>query len=123
MPIADTAADLFYGRLFELDPTLRKMFPEDMKAQKKKLIAMLGAAVAGLSIVNELMPVVRDLGKRHVGYGVQERHYKTVGAALLWTLEQGLGAAWTPALKDAWVEVYTALSGAMIEASSYKKAA
>lgn len=123
VPIADTAADLFYGRLFELDPLSRDMFPEDLKEQKKKLLAMLGAAVGGLNNIDTLLPVVRDLGKRHVGYGVKESHYKTVGAALLWTLEQGLGAAWTPAVKDAWVEVYTALSGAMIEASAYRKAA
>lgn len=123
VPIADTAADLFYGRLFELDPLLRDMFPEDMKGQKKKLVAMLGAAVAGLSNINDLLPVVKDLGKRHAGYGVKESHYKTVGAALIWTLEQGLGNAWSPALKDAWVEVYTALSGAMVEASSYRRAA
>ena len=94
-----------------------------MKGQKKKLLAMLGAAVGVLNNIDSLLPVVRDLGKRHVGYGVKESHYKTVGAALLWTLEQGLGSAWTPAVKDAWVEVYTALSGAMIEASAYKKAA
>lgn len=114
-PIADTAAGLFYGRLFELDPSLRRLFKPDISDQKKKLMQTLGFAVAGLSNLQDLLPVVRQLGKRHAGYKVEEAHYDTVAAALLWTLEKGLGPAWTPEAKTAWVAVYTALAGAMKE--------
>src|SRR4029450_13961299 len=90
-PIAATAADLFYGRLFEIAPQVRAMFPEDLGEQKKKLMAMLGPAVAGLSHPETLMPAVQALGRRHGGYGVKAPHYASVGSALLWTLGEGLG--------------------------------
>lgn len=114
-PIADTAAGLFYGRLFELDPSLRPLFKKDISDQKKKLMQTLGFAVSSLSNLQDLLPVVRQLGKRHIGYKVEDAHYDTVAAALLWTLEKGLGPAWTPESKAAWVAVYTALAGAMKE--------
>lgn len=91
LPVSETAADLFYRRLFELDPSLRALFKGDMKDQGHKLMQMIAAAVQGLDKPDTLIPVVQSLGKRHAGYGVQARHYDTVGAALLWTLEQGLG--------------------------------
>lgn len=117
-PIAATAADLFYGRLFEVAPKLRPMFPEDLSEQKKKLMAMLGTAVAGLSQLDTLMPAVRALGRRHAGYGVTAQHYAPVGSALLWTLEKGLGEAFTPELKDAWATAYIVLSTTMIDAAN-----
>ncbi len=117
-PIAATAADLFYGRLFEIAPQVRGMFPEDLSEQKKKLMAMLGAAVAGLSTLDTLMPAVRALGRRHAGYGVTAQHYAPVGSALLWTLEQGLGADFTPDVKDAWATAYIVLSTTMIDAAN-----
>jgi hemoglobin-like flavoprotein len=117
-PIAATAADLFYGRLFEIAPQVRDMFPENLSEQKKKLMAMLGAAVAGLSTLDTLMPAVRALGRRHAGYGVTARHYAPVGSALLWTLEQGLGADFTPDVKDAWATAYIMLSTTMIDAAN-----
>src|SRR5690349_20422605 len=92
-PIADDAASLFYRRLFELDPSLQAMFRGDMREQRKKLMQMLTAAVKGLNHLDRLVPVVEDLGRRHAGYGVADQHYDTVGAALLWTLEKGLGSA------------------------------
>jgi len=101
VPIADDAAVLFYERLFEIDPSLRRMFPSEMTAQRKKLVQMLTAAVKGLDRLEQLVPVVQDLGRRHVGYGVRDEQYATVGAALLWTLEKGLGATFTPETKDA----------------------
>ena len=113
VPIADTAADLFYDRLFEIAPDVRSMFPDDIKDQKKKLIAMLASAVANLHQVEAILPAVENLGKRHVAYGVTAKHYEPVGAALLWTLEQGLGPDFTPPVKAAWTEAYTTLSGAM----------
>jgi hemoglobin-like flavoprotein len=119
-PIAATAADLFYGRLFEIAPQVRPMFPEDLREQKKKLIAMLGTAVAGLSNLDTLVPAVRALGRRHGGYGVKAQHYAQVGSALLWTLEKGLGAAFTPEVRDAWATAYIVLSTTMIEAANEK---
>ena len=116
-PIADTAADLFYQRLFELDPSLRPLFKQDMREQKKKLMQMLAAAVHGLDDLGALVPAVRDLGARHGGYGVQDEHYDTVGEALLWTLDKGLGDAFTPETKEAWIEVYAVLSGTMKDAA------
>ena len=114
-PIADTAAELFYGRLFEIDPALKPMFRGDMKEQGRKLMQMLSVAVNGLNHLDTIVPAVHDLGKRHVGYGVKNEHYATVGSALLWTLEKGLGDAFTPEVKDAWATVYGVLAGAAIQ--------
>lgn len=113
VPIAGTAADLFYDRLFEIAPEVRPLFPDDLKEQKKKLIAMLATAVTNLHQVDKIIPAVEDLGKRHAGYGVKPEYYTPVGAALLWTLEQGLGTEFTPPLKEAWTETYMTLAGVM----------
>ena len=121
--IADDAAVLFYQRLFELDPSLRPMFRGDMAEQRKKLMQMITAAVKGLDRLDQLVPVVQDLGRRHVAYGVEERHYATVGEALIWTLEAGLGRAFTPELRDAWVAVYTLLATTMQNAAREAAAA
>ena len=115
VPIKDTAAELFYGKLFEIDPSLKPMFKGDMKAQGAKLMNMLNTAVRGLDDLPALVPAVKALGARHVGYGVKQEHYATVGVALLWTLEQGLGPDFTPEVKQAWTEVYGVLSGTMQE--------
>lgn len=122
LPIAGTAADLFYGKLFELDPDARKLFGDDMAKQKKALMAMIGNAVASLHRIESIVPVIQQLGVRHTGYGVVEAHYATVGEALLWTLEQGLGDAWTPQVKAAWAETYSILSGTMMDAAKAKAA-
>ena len=117
-PIADTAAELFYGKLFELDPSVKPMFADsDMKEQGRKLMTMIGVAVKGLDTLGELVPAVAALGKRHVDYGVKAEHYDTVGAALLDTLEKGLGEAYTPETAEAWTITYTTLAGVMKEAS------
>ncbi|MEM7116054.1 MAG: globin family protein [Chloroflexota bacterium] len=116
-PISDVAADLFYGRLFELDPTLRPFFSDDLSEQKKKLMTALAFVVAGLNRPDFILPVVRELGQRHVGYGVQPQHYHTVGAALLWTLSQGLGKAYTPEVEIAWAAAYGLLSSVMQQAA------
>ena len=122
-PIADDAAALFYVRLFEIDPSLRRMFPEDMAGQRKKLMQMLTAAVKGLDRLDQLVPVLQDLGRRHVAYGVTDAHYDTVGAALLWTLEMGLGRAFTPEMQLAWATVYGLLSTTMKDAARQALAA
>jgi len=119
-PIAPAAAEIFYSKLFELDPQLKPLFPngEDaMKTQGNKLMTMLGAAVAGLTNLDALIPVLKDLGKRHVAYKVEPSHYDTVGAALLGTLEAGLGDDFTPDVKEAWTSVYGTMSGVMIDAA------
>jgi hemoglobin-like flavoprotein len=113
VPIADDAAALFYRRLFEIDPRLEGMFSADMVEQRRKLMQMLTAAVKGLDRLEQLVPVVEDLGRRHAGYGVRDEHYDTVGAALLWTLEKGLGPAFTPETKEAWTAVYGLLASTM----------
>jgi hemoglobin-like flavoprotein len=118
VPIAATAADLFYGRLFEIAPQVRRMFPDDLSEQKKKLMAMLGTVVAGLNRVDTLLPAVRALGRRHAGYGVTVEHYAPVGAALLWTLEKGLGEAFTAEVREAWAAAYGVLSQTMIDAAN-----
>ncbi len=113
VPIADTAADLFYGKLFEIDPALKPMFPSEMAEQKKKLMMTITVAVRGLGNVGALVPVLKSLGAKHVAYGVKDEHYATVGAALLWTLGQGLAEAFTEEVKAAWVAVYTLLADTM----------
>ena len=122
-PIADDAAALFYRRLFELDPSLERMFRGDMSEQRRKLMQMLTAAVKGLDRLDQLVPVVQDLGRRHATYGVENRHYDTVGAALLWTLEKGLGKAFTPETKEAWTTVYGILATTMKQAAQEALAA
>lgn len=117
IPFADTAADLFYAKLFELDDSLRGLFPSDLSEQKKKLMATLGRVVASLDDLPAVLPAVAALGKKHVAYGAKPEHYATVGHALLATLGAGLGPAFTPEVKGAWIEAYGALSGVMIEAS------
>jgi hemoglobin-like flavoprotein len=112
-PLAAQAAAIFYDRLFVLDPSLKPLFKSDMTEQGRMLMAMIGAAVANLGNLEAIIPAVQDLGRRHATYGVEPRHYATVGAALLWTLEQGLGDAFTQPVKAAWMEAYTVLSAVM----------
>ena len=112
-PISDDAARLFYDRLFALDPSLRALFPADLREQKRKLLGTLAFAVGALDRPAELLPAVERLGMRHAGYGVRPAHYATVGQALLWTLEAGLGEAFTPEVRAAWVAVYDTLATTM----------
>lgn len=112
-PIADDAAELFYGKLFELDPSLRNLFSGDMQQQGRKLMAAINVAVKSLDRFDSIEKNIRDLGARHHHYGVQDHHYVTVANALLWTLQQGLGDQFTPDVRAAWVEMYQRLSTAM----------
>ena len=113
-PISETAAVLFYDRLFEIAPSVVPMFPADMKEQRKKLMAMLAVVVGGLSNLEAVLPAASALAKRHVSFGAKPEHYPVVGGALLWTLEKGLGEAWTPDVASAWTAAYGTLSGYMI---------
>jgi hemoglobin-like flavoprotein len=117
LPIAETAAALFYNRLFELDPSLRPMFRGDLKEQGKKLMDMIAVVVVNLRNLDRVVMGVRALGARHAGYGVRDEHYDTVGVALLWTLEQGLGDAFDDDVRDAWTAAYTLLATTMKEAA------
>ncbi|MEM8607289.1 MAG: globin family protein [Myxococcota bacterium] len=123
VPISDTAAELFYGRLFELDPSLKPLFSSDMTEQGKKLMQMIGTAVAHLTKLGDVVPAVQALGRRHVGYGVVDAHYDTVGEALLWTLGKGLGDAFTDDVEAAWTKVYVTLATVMKEAAAEAPAA
>ncbi len=123
VPIAEGAAALFYQKLFELDPDLKPLFKGDMKEQGRKLMKMIGTAVNGLDRLDEIVPAVEDLGKRHVGYGVKEKDYDTVAEALLWTLKHGLGDAFVPETEKAWVKVYTLLATTMKNAATQTQAA
>ena len=112
-PIAETAAQLFYARLFELDPDLELLFKGNLSEQGRKLMQMLALAVGSLDRMDQLLPVLQSLGSRHVGYGVRDKDYDTVGQALLWTLRKGLGDAFTANVESAWSNVYATLASAM----------
>lgn len=117
-PISEQAAELFYGRLFELDPSLQPLFKSgDMKEQGKKLMATLNLAVMSLTKLETILPAVQDLGRRHVQYGVPDESYQTVGEALLWTLDKGLGEAFTDDVKEAWTQTYVTISNVMLDAA------
>jgi hemoglobin-like flavoprotein len=122
-PQAEGAAQLFYARLFEIDPGTRPLFARsDPAAQRRKLVNALTAAVNGLDRLDALVPVLEDLGRRHAGYGVRDRHYLSVGKALLWTLQQGLGPAWNADTEAAWREVYGLVSQVMRNAAAIGEA-
>ncbi len=117
LPVGDTAAELFYGKLFSLDPGIRGLFKNDMIDQGRNLTAMISVAVGALSRPQRISAAVRQLGQRHARYGVQPRHYHLVAVALLWMLEQCLGEAFTPEVERAWTAVYQFLAEIMQEAA------
>jgi nitric oxide dioxygenase len=116
-PMAVQAATLFYQRLFELDPTIKRLFRgTDMEKQRKVLMQTLAVAVKGLDKLDTILPAVQALGRRHAGYGVRAEHYETVGVSLLWTLERGLGEAFDEETRDAWATAYGTLASVMMQA-------
>ena len=118
VPLADTAAALFYERLFEMDPSLRPLFKGDMAEQGRKLMQMIGVAVKSLDRLEQVLPAVCALGARHAAYGVRQKDYDTVGRALIWTLRKGLGDGFTTEVEAAWAETYAALAGVMKSAQA-----
>ncbi|OLP56060.1 hemin receptor [Rhizobium rhizosphaerae] len=118
VPIKEAAAELFYGRLFEIAPEVKPLSKGDMKEQGRKLMMTLGVVVNGLKDLPSIVPAAEALAVKHNGYGVKPEHYQVVGDALLWTLEQGLGPDFTPQTKSAWATAYGTLSGVMIAAST-----
>lgn len=123
VPIKEQAAALFYDRLFTIDPLTRTMFKSDIAEQGNKLMAALGMVVAGLQNLPKILPAVQDMARRHATYGVEDRHYDSVGQALLWTLQQGLGPEFNAEVSDAWATAYTTLAGAMKAAARDARAA
>ena len=117
VPIADKAAELFYGKLFELDPEVKKLFKTDLNEQGKKLMTMIDTVVKSLDNLEAVVPAIQASGKRHVDYGVKDEDYATVGEALIWTLSAGLGDDFTDEVRQAWLSAYTVLSTTMIDAA------
>ncbi len=117
-PISTQAAEMFYRRLFDLEPELRTLFKGDMREQGQRLMAMIDTAVKELERWDQLVPALQALGRRHAGYGVKDADYDTVAAALLWTLERGLGEAFTDEVRSAWIGTYTALTDTMKRAAA-----
>lgn len=122
LPIKEAAAELFYSRLFDLDPSLKPLFTGEMKEQGQKLMGAMALVVGGLKNWSQVEPTVRELGVRHVDYGVKPEHYDTVGAALLWTLQQGLGEDFTDEVKLAWTAAYQAIAETMLDAAKSRAA-
>jgi len=118
LPIKASAAQLFYEKLFETDPSLRAMFKGDMRQQGEKLMQVIDAAVNGLSRLEHITAAIQELGRRHAAYGVKDHHYDTVAVALLWTLSESLGSEFTPEAKEAWLTVYDVLATTMREAAA-----
>ena len=123
VPIAEKAAEIFYTRLFQLDPSLRSLFRTDMKEQGKKLMAAIGAVVGNLKNLDRVVPGVEAMGARHLQYGVKDEHYLTVGAALIDTLEAGLGDSFTEDVREAWIIAYGVLATTMKNAAARAVAA
>lgn len=117
-PIADKTAILFYDKLFELDPELRSFFSGDMQEQSRKLMSMIATVVHSLDRLGGVFPAVDNIGVRHAGFGVKDQDYDTIGAALLWTLQTGLGEAFTPEVQEAWTQTYNQLARAMQHAAA-----
>ena len=118
LPIKHSAAQLFYQRLFETDPSLRILFKGDMRQQGEKLMQVIDGAVNGLTNLERITAAIQDLGRRHANYGVEDHHYDTVAVALLWTLSESLGSEFTPEAKEAWLTVYDVLATTMREAAA-----
>jgi len=123
LPVADAAAALFYSRLFTLDPSVRALFKGDMKEQGRKVMNMITFAVNSLTRLESIVPGVQALGRRHAGYGVEDRHYAVVESALLWTLKEGLGSEFTPEVEDAWRTAYGVLASTMKQSTEEQKRA
>ena len=118
MPILETASRMFYDRLFELDPSLRAMFRISQAEQARKLAHVLTVVVKSLSRPEQILPAVEELGRKHSNYGVLPEHYAMGGAALLWTLQSGLGEAFTAEVREAWSSAYSWLTSTMLKAAA-----
>lgn len=114
---ADLLASRFYERLFEIDPTTKPLFRGDMREQRAKLMQTLAVVVQKLDTLGEIVPAIQNLGRRHVDYGVTVEHWNSVGAALLWALDDAFGAAFTDEVREAWAAAYGLIAQTAIEAA------
>lgn len=114
---ADLLMSRFYDRLFEIDPNTRVLFKGDMAQQRKKLIQTLAVVVHGLDNLPALVPAIQELGKRHVSYGINVKHWESVGAALLWALADAFGDAFTEPVSQAWATAYGIIAQTAISAA------
>ena len=121
-PITTQAAELFYFRLFDTAPELKALFKTDMAQQGHRLMEMIDTAVGKLEHWDQLAPAVQALGRRHAGYGVKDADYDKVASALIWTLDKGLGEAFTEEVKAAWITTYSALAETMKSAAAEQTA-
>lgn len=119
LPVGDTAAEIFYGKLFSLEPSIQSLFRDDMREQGRNLTAMISVAVGSLSRPEKITLAVRQLGKRHAAYGVEPRHYELVEVALLFMLEHVLAGHFTDEVRAAWTSVYRLLASTMQDACAY----
>ena len=117
VPVKEQTAELFYRKLFSMDPDVKSLFKGDIKAQGEKLVTSINLVVNSLSNLDHVVPALQDMGRRHVDYGVKPEDYDTVGAAFLWTLEQGLGEDFTVEVKDAWTTAYGIIATTMKDAA------
>jgi hemoglobin-like flavoprotein len=117
VPIKEKAAEMFYSKLFDLDPAVKPLFTSDIVEQGKKLMMAISTVVNSLDEIETIVPIIQDMGRRHAGYGVKPQHYDTVGTALLWTLETGLGPAFTSEVKDSWIRAYFLIAIVMKDAA------
>ncbi|AEI49816.1 globin family protein [Runella slithyformis] len=122
VPKAEYAAQLFYKRFFELAPEVESLFNSELKTQGIKLFQVISFTVCSLDNMDELLPLLQDLGRQHVKYGAEEHHYGYVGEALLWTLEKVLKEDFTPEIQQAWTDVFRVMSDTMIEAAHQQTA-
>ncbi|NBB23288.1 hemin receptor [Runella sp. CRIBMP] len=122
VPKSEYAAQVFYTRFFELVPEVKHLFKSELKTQGIKLFQVISFTVCSLDNMDELLPLLQDLGQKHVKYGAKEQHYQYIGEALLWTLEKVLKSDFTPEIQQAWIDVYSVMSAAMIEAAQQQTA-
>ena len=117
-PIAEKVADLFHQRLFAIAPELRPLFPDDLSRQKKMMMQIMATGVKNIQQLQIIIPAVQELGRRHADYGATEKQYESVAAAMLWAIEQGLGATCTPSVIEAWTAFYCTIADVMQKAAA-----
>ncbi|HEX7949121.1 MAG TPA: globin family protein [Candidatus Limnocylindrales bacterium] len=118
LPKSETAAALFYSRLFELEPAAARLFRRDMREQGVLFMQMISVIVRGLDDLATLTPAVEALGRRHVGYGVESADHDAVGAAFLWALQRTLGEGFSPSVQVAWASTYKVVASIMRQAAA-----
>lgn len=123
VPLADTAAALFYRRMFTLDPSLQGLFHHDMEHQGNLFVAAIAFVVRNVEEPEHFVPAMQELGRRHAGYQVKANHYRTALQALIETLSETLGERFTAEIEDAWCAAFATMVEAMVEGTRQAEAA